>query len=114
MTPYEVSKMIHRELSSVAPKLSAALNRALTDIGEGTMLVGLGPGTHENDHVSFQETEEINTQGNDPANILSIISGALSKLEEHTSWSVLIDKKPASDPHRLNLLYTIYRSKKRF
>jgi len=114
MTPYDVAKMIHRELSPIAPKLSAALNRALVDIGEGSMLVGLGPGTHKDEDVSFQEMEQINARGNDPANILSIISGALSKLEEHTSWSVLIDKKPVSDPETLDLLYTIFRSKKRF
>jgi hypothetical protein len=114
MTPYDVAKMIHRELSPIAPKLSAALNRALVDIGEGSMLIGLGPGTHKDEDVSFQEMEQINTRGNDPANILSIISGALSTLEEHTSWSVLIDKKPAPDPETLDLLYTIFRSKKRF
>jgi hypothetical protein len=114
MTPYEVAKMIHKDLSPFAPKLSAALNRALIDIGEGSVLVGLGQGTHENDHVSFQEVEQINTQGNDPANILSIISGVISKVEEHTLWNVSIDRKPVSEPNRLELLYTIFRSKKRF
>jgi len=113
MTPYEVAKMIHKDLSPFAPKLSAALNRALIDIGEGSVLVGLGQGTHENDDVSFQEAEQIDIQRNDPANILAIISGVLSKLEEHTSWNVSIDKKPASEPNRLELLYTIFRGKKR-
>ena len=114
MTPYEVTKMVHKDLSPFAPKLSAALNRALTDIGEGSVLVGLGQGTHEDDHVSFQEVEQINTEKNDPVNILAIIAGVISKVEAHTSWSVLIDKKPASEPNRLELLYTIFRSKKKF
>jgi hypothetical protein len=114
MTPYEVAKMVHKDLSSFAPKLSAALNRALIDIGEGSVLVGLGQGAHEDDHVSFQEVEQINTQGNDPVNILSTISGVISKVEAHTSWNVLIDKKPAPEPNRLELLYTIFRSKKKF
>lgn len=114
MTPYEVAKMIHREISPVAPKLSAALNRALIDIGEGSVLVGLGEGTHEDDHVSFQEVEHINVLGNDPANILAIISGVISKLEEHSSWKVLIDKKSSPAPNTLELLYTIYRSKTLF
>ena len=112
MTPYEVAKMIHKDLSPFAPKLSAALNRALIEIGEGSVLVGLGQGTHENDDVSFQEAEQIDIQRNDPANILAIIAGVISKVEEHTSWNVLIDKKPASEPNRLELLYTIFRSKK--
>jgi hypothetical protein len=112
MTPYEVAKMIHKDLSSFAPKLSAALNRALIDIGEGSVLVGLGQGTHEDDHASFQEIEQIDTQRNDPANILAKISGVISKVEAHTSWNVLIDKIPASEPERLELLYTIFRIKK--
>ena len=112
MTPYDVAKMVHKELSPIAPKLSAALNRALIDIGEGSVLVGLGEGTHKDDEVSFQEMEAVNTQGNDPANILSVISAVISRLEDHTSWKVLIDKKPSSDASRLELLYTIFRSKK--
>ena len=112
MTPYEMAKMIHKDLSSIAPKLSAALNRALTDIGEGSVLVGLGQGTHEDDHISFQEIETINVRGNDPANILAVISGVIWKLEEHTTWKVLVDKRPNTDPDTLELLYTIFRSKK--
>ncbi|MBW1841822.1 MAG: hypothetical protein JRI75_08505 [Deltaproteobacteria bacterium] len=114
MTPYEVAKMVHKDLSPFAPKLSAALNRALVDIGEGSGLVGLGPGTHEDDHVSLQEFEQVSTKGNDPVNILSIMAGVLSKVEEHTSWSVLIDKRPISDPDKMELIYTIFRSKKQF
>ena len=112
MTPYELAKMIHKDLSPIAPKLSAALNRALIDIGEGSALVGLGPGTHEDDQISFQEMESINVRGNNPASILSVISGVIWKLEEQTSWKVLVDKKPSADPDTLELLYTIFRSKK--
>ena len=112
MTPYEMAKMIHKELSPIAPKLSAALNRALIDIGEGSVLVGLGHGTHEDDKISFQEIETINVRRNDPANILSVISGVIWKLEEQTSWKVLIDRRPSADPDTLELLYTIFRSKK--
>lgn len=114
MNPYEMAKMVHRELSAIAPKLSAALNRALIDIGEGSVLVGLGAGMHEDDHVSFQEVEHINVQGNDPASILAKITGVIWKLEEHSSWKVLIDKKAGPDSHTLELLYTIYRSKTRW
>ena len=113
MIPYDISKMVHRELSSFAPKLSAALNRALVDIGEGSVLVGIGTGTHQDDHVSFQETEIIDLRENDAANILLKISAVVGKLEEHSSWKVFIDKKPSSEPQKLELLYTIFRSKKR-
>ena len=112
MTPYELSKIIHQELSPVAPRLSAALNRALVDIGEGSILVGLGPCNPENDPISFQEVEVINTEGSDAAAVLLKISEALTALENHSSWKVIIDKKPGSSAQQMELLYTIFRPKK--
>jgi hypothetical protein len=112
MTPYELAKLLHRELSPVAPRLSAALNRALTEIGEGSLLVGLGPGSHVDDDVSLQETEQF--QLAEPGaghRILAEINAALAKLENHSAWHVLIDKKPSADAGRMELLYTIFRHK---
>jgi len=111
MTPYELSKLIHMELSPSAPRLSAAINRALVDIGEGSVLVGLGPGTNENDNVSFQESETINTVGGDAEGVLAKIHEMMWKLEEHSSWKVIIDKKPGRPGKPLELLYTLVRVK---
>jgi hypothetical protein len=113
MTPYDLAKMVHRELSPLAPRLSASLNRALLDIGEGSVLVGLGPGTHQNDDVTFQEMERINIRGDDPANVLFKISAVISKLEEHSSWRVIVDQKPGADRDTIELLYTFFREKPR-
>ena len=104
MTPYELAKAIHMELSPIAPKLSAAINRALVDIGEGSVLVGLGPGTNENDNVSFQESEIINTASGDAEGILAKIHEIMWKLEAHSSWKVIIDKKPGRMAPSLELL----------
>jgi len=111
MTPYELSKLIHMELSPIAPRLSAAINRALVDIGEGSALVGLGPGTHENDNVSFQESEAIKTIDGNTEGILAKIHAMMWKLEEHSSWKVIIDKKPGRQKKKLELLYTLVRTK---
>jgi hypothetical protein len=110
MTPYELSKTLHKDLSPVAPRLSAALNRALTQIGEGSLLVGLGPGSHRDEAVTFQETEVIALQREEPAALILKISQALSLLEAHSRWKVVIDKKPSRRKDRLELLYTISRS----
>ena len=40
MTPYELSRELHRDLSPIAPRLATALNRALVDIGEGSVSGG--------------------------------------------------------------------------
>lgn len=111
MTPYELSRQIHRDISAVAPKLSAALNRALNEIGEGSVLVGLGAGTNINDEVSFQETESINTAGDDPAHILATLTAIAWQLEENSPWKLIIDRKPGAGRARLDLLYTIFRSR---
>ena len=112
MTPYDLAKTLHRELSPFAPRLSAALNRALLEIGEGSVLVGLGPGTNENDDVTFQESETISTRGDDPSHIISKIMQVLNILENTSSWNVLIDKKPGSGKETMELMYTLYREKK--
>ena len=111
MTPYDLAKLIHVELSPVAPRLSAAINRALVDIGEGSALVGLGPGTHEHDNVSFQETETIHASGGDAESALAKIHEMMWKVEEHSSWKVIIDKKPGLRGRPLELLYTLVRTK---
>ena len=105
MTNYELAKQIYRDLSPIAPKLSAALNRALIDIGEGSSLVGLGKGMHKDDVVSFQETEIINIKGTEQANIFAKITEVLSMLERHTSWKVTIDKRPGSNKNNIELLF---------
>jgi hypothetical protein len=97
------------ELSPIAPRLSAAINRALVDIGEGSVLVGLGPGTHQNEHVSFQESEIINPMGGDVEGVLLKIHEMMWKLEEHSSWMVIIDKKPGRQGKPIELLYTLVR-----
>jgi hypothetical protein len=111
MTPYELAKTIHVELSPIAPKLSAAINRALVDIGEGSALVGLGPGMNENDNVSFQESETIDTASGGAEGILAKIHDIMGTLEEHSSWKVIIDKKPGRMTPSLDLLYTLIRIK---
>jgi hypothetical protein len=111
MTPYELAKLIHMELSPIAPRLSAAINRALVDIGEGSALVGLGPGTHQHDRVSFQEAETLNVRPNDADGALAKIHAMIWKLEAHSSWKVIIDKKPGQRGEPFELLYTLVRIK---
>lgn len=113
MTPYELAKLIHMELSPVAPKLSAAVNRALVDIGEGSVLVGLGPGTNADDTVSFQESETLRVEDGDAEAVLATIHQMIGQLEAHSSWTVTIDKKPGPRGCPLALLYTLVRTKGR-
>lgn len=109
MTPYDLAKTLHRELAPLAPKLASALNRALVEIGEGSSLVGLGPGTHKDDHISIQEYEAIDLMGAHPADIIARITKALGILEANSNWEVLIDQKSTQGKGRLELMYTIYR-----
>jgi hypothetical protein len=111
MTPYELAKTIYRDVGGVAPKFAAALNRALVDIGEGSLLVGLQPGSHVDDDVTFHETEKISVSGAESAGVLAKLYAVASSLEEHSSWRIIIDKKPDQSGSNLELLYTFYRDR---
>ena len=113
MTPYELAKSIHRDVAGVAPKFSAALNRALVDIGEGSLLVGFQPGAHVDDDVTFHETETIHAEKSDVAGILARLHGVAEALETHSSWRVIIDVKPVRSSLQVDLLYTFFRDRTR-
>ncbi len=111
MTPYELAASLYREISPVAPKLAAALNRALLEIGEGSILVGLTPGMSAGDDVTFNEHEIIKADQEAAAGILARINQALQLLEGHSNWQVLIDRKGDAPPGKLDLMYTLFRLK---
>ena len=103
MTPYELATAFHRELFPVAPRLSAALNRALVDIGEGSMLVL----PSEPADVSFQERETV--PETESAGILTKIFTVLSLLDQHSRWRVDVERRRGAEPGQLELVYTLYR-----
>ena len=109
MTPSELAKTVHRDLSPVAPRLAAAINRALLDIGEGSLLVGLGPGTHADDPASFTESETLRLDGQEEADVLARITQVVWELEAHSRWRVFVERKKASVPGVLELFYTLFR-----
>lgn len=112
MTPYELAASLYREISPVAPKLAAALNRALLEIGEGSMLVGLTPGMSAGEDVTFSERETLHMGKEAAAGVLARITQALQLLEGHSRWQVLIDRKGDAPPGELDLMYTLFRPKK--
>jgi len=106
MTPFELSATLHRELSPVAPKLSAALNRALNVIGEGSVIITPG----QPDDASFQETERIQHAADEDASaILVKILETLELLENNSTWRVAIERKAGPGPGQMDLMYTFYR-----
>jgi len=111
MRPYELSKIIHQDLAGVAPRLAAALNRALVDVGEGSQLITLHASTGDDDPATFQETERIEVDGEDSAAVIVRLNRVVASLEEHSCWRVIIDKKPQRDRGVLELMYTIFRDR---
>jgi len=66
---------------------------------------------HKDDAVTFHETEIINLAGTDQANIIAKITEVLFQLEGHTSWKVIVDKRPGPNKKNIELFYTLIRSK---
>jgi hypothetical protein len=108
MTPYELAANLHRDLSPLAPRLAAALNRALVSIGEGSVIIT--PGSEE--LMTIHEHEAIEIERGESAGVMARILSILEPLSRHSSWRVVIDKKPNKDDTRLELLYTLYREPK--
>ena len=111
MTPYELAASLYREISPVAPRLAAALNRALLEIGEGSILVGLPAGMGAGDEVTFSERETLKVDKEAAAGVLARITQALQLLEGHSSWQVLIDCRGDAPSGQLDLKYTLFRPK---
>jgi len=107
MTPYELARTLHRELAPVAPRLAAALNRALVDIGGDGLIVGLAQGRAAASPTSLQEQERIDLAGRDSAAVLAHIRQALQLLDNHSAWQVVVDAKPSAG--QLELRYTLFR-----
>ncbi|MCF8053577.1 MAG: hypothetical protein K9L59_20265 [Desulfobacterales bacterium] len=103
MTPYELATAFHRELSPLVPKLSAALNRALVDIGEGSRLVL----PSEPADVSFQERETVPEA--ESSGVLSKIFAVLPLLDQHSRWRVDVERRRGAEAGQLELVYTLYR-----
>ena len=112
MQAYDVAKTIHRDLAGIAPKFCASANRALVDIGEGSKLVGLGEGTHENDVVTIHETESISGKTIDPYEALFRITQAIEAIRNASSWEVIVEQKIAADKKSILFRYTFIRDKK--
>ena len=84
MTPYDTAKMIHRELSAFAPRLSAALNRALVDIGEGSKLPRLRTLMgHADPLVRLAATEAVGRLGQEDADLESLLNRLNPSIEDN-------------------------------
>ena len=107
MTPYELARTLHRKLAPVAPRLAAALNRALVDIGGDGLIVPVTANRGGGQPATLEERERIDLAGRDGAAVLAHIQQALQLLENHSAWQVVVDAKPT--PGHLDLRYTLFR-----
>ena len=69
MTPNELAKLVHNDLSPHTPRLAAALNRALADMGSGLIIA---PGQNPDQPVVYHEKEIISLKGADPAAMIIV------------------------------------------
>jgi len=111
MKAQDVIKTIHRDVVGFAPKFVGIANRALVDIGEGSKLVGLGKGTHENDVVTIQETEVISAEAMDPYEAIFRITQAIELIQSSSGWEVIIEQKIATDKKSIVFKYFFTRDK---
>jgi len=114
MTPFELVNTIHKEISIYAPKLSAAINKALLYYGDGSSLVGVGHGRNENDEISINDHESIIVKADESPLIMLKVMHVADLMESHSAWKLIVDVKPADRNGRMELRYTLIRNKSLF
>lgn len=114
MTPFELVNTIDKEISTHTPKLAAAVNKALLYYGDGSVLVGTGYGRNQNDEISFEESESIAIKAEESSLVMLKVMHAADLMESHSAWRLIVDVKPADRGGRMELRYTLIRSKALF
>jgi hypothetical protein len=114
MTPFELVHTISKEISTYTPKLSAAINKALLYYGDGSVLVGTGPGGHERDEISIEESETVAVKADESPQVMWKVMQAADLMESHSKWRLIVDVKPARRDGRMELRYTLIRNKALF
>ncbi len=110
MTPFELVSTIDKEISAYTPKLSAAINKALLFHGEGSSLIL--PGSGKDEGFSFEERERIKVKKNESDLILMKIMDAAALIEQHSSWRLIADTRPADKDGNMEFRYTLFREKR--
>lgn len=111
MTPFELVNTINKEVSAYTPKLAAAVNKALLYYGDGSALVGVGYGKNENDELSFEERESITVKTDESHLVMLRVMQVSDLMESHSAWKLIVDVKPVDRESRMELRYTLIRSK---
>ena len=111
MTPFELVNSIDKEISAYTPKLSAAINKALLYYGDGSALVGVGPGGHESEALSIEESETISVRDDESHLVMLKVMQAADLMDSHSRWKLIVDLKPADRDGRMALRYTLIRNK---
>ncbi|MEZ4526411.1 MAG: hypothetical protein R2941_10880 [Desulfobacterales bacterium] len=110
MTPFELVSTIDKEISAYTPKLSAAINKALLFHGEGSSLIL--PGSGKEEALSFEESERIKVKKDESELVMMKIMDAATLLEQHSSWRVIVDTRPADKDGNMEFRYTLFREKR--
>jgi hypothetical protein len=106
MMPSDLARMVHQELSAHLPELSSELNHNLLEVGEGAIILS---GQSTTEIQPYQRAETVRIQPDQTALILAKVATVIEKLETHSNWRVVVERKKSNHPGLLELMYTFYR-----
>lgn len=107
MSPFELVNTINKELDGMAPRLSAAVNKALMYHGEGRIVTSVS-----GDPDAALTIEESETFRSDPdgAHKIMLSLMEISRLMEMNSrWRLIVDTKSPGKGDRMEIRYTLVR-----
>ncbi|MFP4305765.1 MAG: hypothetical protein ACLFRG_01195 [Desulfococcaceae bacterium] len=107
MSPFELLGAINQELDGQAPKLSAAVNKALMYHGEGRIITDASG--NPDPGMTIEEKETVRAEADGSHRLMLALVEATRLLEMNSRWRLIVDVKSPGKDGRTELRYSLIR-----
>ena len=107
MSPFELVNAIDKELDGLAPRLAAAVNKALMYHGEGRIVTSASG--DPNAALTIEESEMIRSDPDISHKMMLSLMEVSRLLEMNSRWRLIVDTKSPGKGDRTELRYTLVR-----
>jgi len=107
MSPFELLGAINQELDGQAPKLSAAVNKALMYHGDGRVITDASGNLDPS--MTIEEEETVRTEIDGSHRLMLALVEVTRLLEMNSRWRLIVDTKSPGKGGRMELRYSLVR-----
>lgn len=107
MSPFELMSAINEQLDGRAPRLSAAINKAVMYHGDGRIIAD--PSGNPDAAMTLEEKETVRAEGDGAHGLMLALVEVSRLLEMNSRWRLIVDTKSPGGAERVELRYTLVR-----